>query len=167
MSTRANIIVKGINNETNEPQYVQVYHHCDGMPSGVGKELNIALRSLCDAEVEFPITTETILKSPVDFVSAIINNPLCGESYEYEFECDDINELNPHGDLEYLYFIDLTSRIIECRHLYIFDTTKYDTVMDYLRAPYKELIKEKNVIYRMKFNDTRTIEEVLEDKETE
>lgn len=167
MSTRANIIVKGINKETNEPQYVQVYHHCDGMPSGVGKELNIALQSLCDAEVEFPITTETTLKSPVDFVSAIINNPLCGEEYEYEFKCDDEDELNPHGDLEYLYFIDLTDRTIECRHLYIFDTAKYDTVMDYLRTPYKELMQADNVIYKMAFNDTRTVEEAIKDRKKE
>lgn len=92
MSTRANIFVdyKG--------KREQFYHHMDGYPEGVGKELLAKLRAaLLDAADDIDD------KGPEFFgmVYKYFRERLC-RSAEYEPE-----EIGLHGDIEYLYFVNL------------------------------------------------------------
>lgn len=85
MSTRAAIIIKDSRNFHN------VYHHCDGYPEGVGKELEEVFID-CDANT----TANDALVNILDFSS------------EYErTSCI-------HSDEEYIYVVDMDSRTISC-----------------------------------------------------
>ena len=84
MSTRASIIVKDSKSKYN------VYHHCDGSPDGVGKELERVYRN-CD---------------PIDAAEAK------KRLLEYDDEYRDTSYI--HGDEEYIYVVDTDERKIEC-----------------------------------------------------
>lgn len=84
MSTRAAIIVRDSKSEYN------VYHHCDGYPEGVGKELERVYRN-CD---------------PIDAVEAK------KRLLEYSSEYRDTNSI--HGDEAFIYVVDTDERKIEC-----------------------------------------------------
>lgn len=92
MSTRANILI--INSDNTITQY---YHHCDGYPSGVGEELRrcsligIGINSLTKENVD--VATKTILNTDSDYEE------------EYSMGFEEHNHL--HGDLSYLYVLDL------------------------------------------------------------
>ena len=84
MSTRAAIIVKDSKSKYN------VYHHCDGYPEGVGKELERVYRN-CD---------------PIDAAEAK------KRLLEYDDEYRDTSYI--HGDEEYIYVVNTDERKIEC-----------------------------------------------------
>ena len=88
MSTRCNIIVQDSNNSC------QLYHHCDGYPSGVGAELK-----------EF-LNTVDFSRSAEEFAEEL-------EKWDHSYENEGIFA-TPHGDIEYLYKIDLTQGILTC-----------------------------------------------------
>lgn len=71
MSTRANIVIR---NDYDDKEKVVIYHHCDGYPEGVGKDLTSILQKysenehanatkeelanfICNADSDFRITT--------------------------------------------------------------------------------------------------------------
>ena len=91
MSTRCNIIIK----ET-EGKFFQLYHHCDGYPDGVGLELEDYIKQM----------NPTCLTRGEDFVEF-----LCSEDDEYEYEGTTVSV---HGDIEYLYIIDLSKHTLVC-----------------------------------------------------
>ena len=79
MSTRANVILKKGNRK------IYLYRHCDGYPSGLGKELK-----------------ECINKDPIETIFNI-------------FENTGVELTNGiHGDIEYLYTVDLDDLTINC-----------------------------------------------------
>ena len=84
MSTRAAIIIKDSKSKYN------VYHHCDGYPEVVGKELERVYRN-CD---------------PIDATEAK------KRLLEYDNEYEDTDYI--HSDEEYIYVVDTDERKIEC-----------------------------------------------------
>ena len=90
MSTRATILIREGNDE------IRIYHHCDGYPSGVGKDLKNYLN-----------------KNPNRFWDAygIANGLIKGDCVK-----DDEYELTScqHGDEEYAYLIDCKDKSITC-----------------------------------------------------
>ena len=84
MSTRAAIIIKDSKSKYN------VYHHCDGYPEVVGKELERVYRN-CD---------------PIDATEAK------KRLLEYDNEYEDTDCI--HSDEEYIYVVDTDERKIEC-----------------------------------------------------
>ena len=84
MSTRAAIIIRDSKSKYN------VYHHCDGYPEGVGKELEIVYKN-CD---------------PINAIEAK------KRLLEYDGEYEDTDCI--HSDEEYIYVIDTDERKIEC-----------------------------------------------------
>jgi hypothetical protein len=86
MSTRCNIIIK----EKNEEPLI-IYHHFDGYPEGVGAELkNIVADKI-----------ESICGCTGNIKKYILSRILYDYSSQYE-ETDNI-----HGDIEYLYVLDI------------------------------------------------------------
>lgn len=88
MATRCNIIVKGKSCEKNVKALI--YRHWDGYPSCTGVELQDLLNKQCADYIYFD-----------GFVNSMIKE---GDTYEYSSTI--------HGDIEYLYTIDLTKRKI-------------------------------------------------------
>ena len=84
MSTRAAIIVRDNKSEYN------VYHHCDGYPEGVGRELERVYKN-CD-QIDAAEAKKRLL--------------------EYDREYRDTDCI--HGDEEYIYVVDTDERKIEC-----------------------------------------------------
>lgn len=84
--TRCNIVV----NDSEDTLYL--YHHCDGYPKGVGKELIDYLQT------NTPKTADDVFKGLVF---------MYGDSYE---ETNGI-----HGDISYLYTIDIDNDLIKLR----------------------------------------------------
>lgn len=88
MATRCNIIIK----RENEPMY-QLYHHYDGYTDGVGNELLDMLQTKS-------------LKNTQGVIDYILQD----DGYEYE----GVNgkDCKLHGDIEYLYVIDLANSML-------------------------------------------------------
>lgn len=111
MSTRCVIKVEG------KTSNLDIYHHCDGYPEGVGMELRKALYDGLLARInsaergdsfrgfEFPDVVRTILEI----------------SDEYKIT-DGI-----HGDIEYLYIVDLKANKFTCRKGYYNDFDGQDS----------------------------------------
>lgn len=96
MSTRSNIVIKKtVNNEIITHQF---YHHFDGYPEGVGFELLNKLNEVSDIEDD------------IEMYKAIMD---IDDSYEAE------GQLNLHGDIEYLYVIDLDDRKLKCYSIWV------------------------------------------------
>lgn len=95
MSTRCNILIK--------QQHLQVclYHHMDGYPEGVGMELAGIFKKNFTAKEE-----KGRLLWFEDVVNDLIKNH---KGYEY---CAAL-----HGDIEYLYTIDLDRKKIVCEEV--------------------------------------------------
>ena len=89
MSTRCHVIVRNGKNE-NKEKWNYIYHHCDGYPSGVGKELSDILTKIHDKGI-----------SRNDFNANFITENIL--NYSDEYECDN----SIHGDEEYIYLIDV------------------------------------------------------------
>ena len=79
------------------PKYIHLYHHWDGSPSGVGRELEYFLSGRNDGDDSKGMPTwdgERIAEE-------LVNNR---QGYERS-ECD-------HGDVEYCYVIDCAKRLL-------------------------------------------------------
>lgn len=110
MSTRCNIWV----DDGKEP--VQLYHHCDGYPEGVGEELVTAVkmclmqthRKFNDGEVTVDVAE--LRKNLLGLLASVVDY---GDKSPYEFEG---NDLNIHGDIEYLYYVGLYDKGVDVRY---------------------------------------------------
>lgn len=114
MSTRCNVIIKDENTK------VQLYHHHDGYPEGVGQNLTEYM--------------EEIKKLPQNESSKILSTPLslakwlCDEDREDEYELE--REVYLHGDIEYLYVIDLGEGTIVCYEVRIHENVSDEDYID-------------------------------------
>lgn len=157
MSTRSNIVIKKLNKETNELDYCQLYHHHDGYPEGVGAELQEILNEVLGKSKE---EQAEILATPLSLGNYI---EILDTSYENETRTDDLNgrKLWLHGDIEYLYTIDLDKKTITCYEVYVWGEVKStdeefvngkatkSVTSTYSGMKFKESIK----VYRSKFNE--------------
>ena len=84
------------------PKYIYLYHHWDGSPSGVGRELEHFLRGRDDGEI--PIGEST-------WDAARIAEELLRSASGYQ-KSDGL-----HGDVEYGYVIDCNRRTLTCYDL--------------------------------------------------
>lgn len=123
MSTRTNIVIKRGN------ELVQLYHHADGYPSGVGKDLQDGF-ALMKSEINGNDML-CALKSPMVFWLCLKNFIRYSNTYE-----DDGRSLQLHGDIEYVYVIDLCDKSITC---YEYDSWKSQTPdMDVVKGKAKD-----------------------------
>ncbi len=108
MATRSIVrIVPGkakgqVGDEQAASKYIYLYHHWDGYPKGVGRELEHFLRERNDGDGPDGEPTwdgERIAEE-------LVSNP-------YDYERSDGN----HGDVEYGYVIDCTRRTLTCYDL--------------------------------------------------
>ena len=104
MSTRANVVIKKTT-ENGKVSYAQLYHHHDGYCSGVGKHLSEYMGEIgVMPDEEF----KKVMKNPVSLAKWLSHSD---RDDEYEYEGTNVNL---HGDIEYLYVIDLTNKTITC-----------------------------------------------------
>lgn len=94
MSTRCHVVVRNGKNE-NKEKWNYIYHHCDGYPGGVGKELSDILTEIQSNGV-----------SRKNFNANFITENILNYSDEYELD----NSI--HGDEEYIYLIDVETKHI-------------------------------------------------------
>jgi len=97
MSTRANIFIR---NDYDDRDKVILYHHCDGYPDGVGRDLRSILSNIPQE------TNETLTKESLA---------------EYICEKDSYFRITTPfvaGDAEYNYEINLSKRRVDWEHLY-------------------------------------------------
>ena len=104
MSTRANVVIKKTA-ENGKVSYAQLYHHHDGYCSGVGKDLS---EYMAEIDVMPDEEKKKVLKDPVSLAKWLSHDDRHDE-YEYEG-----TSVNLHGDIEYLYVIDLANKTITC-----------------------------------------------------
>lgn len=91
MATRANIIIR----ENTTGTEVVLYSHYDGYPEGVGNDLSRTLADFCRFE-KWHI-------NPSNLTAAIMT----AEQFNYEY---DLEHPSVHGDIEYLYIIEIGLR---------------------------------------------------------
>lgn len=126
MSTRCNVIIK-----ERSGKFFQLYHHHDGYPEGVGADLEDYIEQMGnDCLVDG--------KKFSDFLC----DPKRDDEYEYEG-----TNICPHGDIEYLYIVDLQKREITCFWVKLFTSNviemrkciKNDSLdeLDFLNIEYK------------------------------
>lgn len=104
MSTRANVVIKKAD-DNGAVNYAQLYHHHDGYCSGLGNDLS---EYMAEIEVMPDEEKKNILKDPVSLAKWFAADERFDE---FEYEGTDVNL---HGDIEYLYVIDLTKETITC-----------------------------------------------------
>ena len=100
MSTRGNIVIKKGNKS------ITLYHHHDCYPTGVGY-------SLCYLFQEFKTLPnyEELMSSP-ELFGKWLSDDERDDEFEYEGETKYL-----HGDIEYLYVIDLDEKTVTCYKL--------------------------------------------------
>lgn len=99
MSTRSQIRIKQTFICENKTVYVDLYHHHDGYPEGVGKDL---LKRFANASAECHKLSNYC---DIDY---IVNELIKDAGDEYEFTAYN------HLDVEYLYEIDCCTHTIRC-----------------------------------------------------
>lgn len=102
MSTRANVVIKKTS-ENGSVTYCQLYHHHDGYYEGVGHYLQDIMNK--------------VMEEPVDRQKDILSRPYSLAEYICEEDGSFENEggfLILHGDIEYLYVIDINAQTITC-----------------------------------------------------
>lgn len=104
MSTRANVVIKKTAKNGNV-SYAQLYHHHDGMPDSLGKDLSEYMDEIGVMPDE---EKKKVLEDPVSLAKWLSHDDRHDE-YEYEG-----TSVNLHGDIKYLYVIDLTNKTITC-----------------------------------------------------
>lgn len=96
MSTRAHIRIY------DEGGFIQLYHHCDGYPNGIGKDLKSVLHQIC-------------LYPDYGARDLIQNNLGLNDKAYMPTTCI-------HGDEEYVYVIDTRDKTIKCFQHYLDET---------------------------------------------
>lgn len=104
MSTRANVVIKKTE-KNGDVSYAQLYHHHDGMPDSLGNDLS---EYMAEIGVMPDEEKKKVLEDPVSLAKWLSHDDRHDE-YEYEG-----TSVNLHGDIEYLYVIDLTNKTITC-----------------------------------------------------
>lgn len=107
MSTRANIVIKKTTHN-DRVKYYQLYHHCDGYFEGVGCDLQNIMNRVMEEPAD---KRKDILSSPLS-LAVYINE------YDDSFEIEE-DHLNLHGDIEYLYVIDINAQTITCYSVFM------------------------------------------------
>lgn len=123
MSTRANIVVT-----FNDKTIKQYYHHCDGYPEYMG----VLLYSF--------IETCGFIQLSTRCVDALFETLLKMEGH---FE-DEGEERNVHGDIEYLWFVDLVNYELTYTH------RNYGEDVKHLNEA-----NEGETVFRMKYTEER------------
>ena len=113
MSTRAQIRIK------NEYGYIDLYHHHDGYPEGVGTDL----KKYLDEIPKGWYAHWNVKLIANDLVKGKLKDPYCGidgkdDSYEVTFGF--------HSDIDYAYLIDCSKRELKC--FYVDFKTDYDSL---------------------------------------
>lgn len=108
MSTRCNIIV-----QDGDSKYT-LYHHCDGYPEYVGLCLYKALNERIQRNDY----------SAVDVVNMLMKHRLDDIDESYELTT------GLHGDIEYLYIIDLMTKTITCHAVDNWEGLKINDTID-------------------------------------
>ena len=111
MSTRANVVIKK-SNKNGKVSYAQLYHHHDGYCSGLGNDLS---EYMAEIEAMSDEEKKNILKTPVSLAKWF-----AADERNDEFEYEGTN-VYLHGDIEYLYVIDLTTETITCYSIWDLD----------------------------------------------
>lgn len=96
MATRANIIIR----ENMSGTEVVLYSHYDGYPECVGQDLKNTLSDFCQ--------TEKWSINPSNLTAAIMSSTDFHYEYEYKNKSEEISPI--HGDIEYLYIIEIGLR---------------------------------------------------------
>ena len=96
MATRANIIIRENMSDTE----VVLYSHYDGYPDGVGLDLKNTISKFCNFE-KWHI-------NPTNLTAAIMTSNTFNYIYEYKNKSEEISPI--HGDIEYLYIIEIGLR---------------------------------------------------------
>lgn len=105
MSTRAHIRIQ------DGDEHLMLYHHSDGMPEGIGKDLRRFLANQCkDGYWDVEEIANALIKGAVKYWRKGI------WSGKPELHTDDGYEVTTslHGDEEYIYVIDCESKSIKC-----------------------------------------------------
>ena len=84
------------------PSYIHFYHHCDGYPAGVGRELEHFLNGRNDGNDSDGMSTW--------------NGERIAEDLENKLQ-DYVRSDGKHGDVEYGYVIDCAKRTLTCYDL--------------------------------------------------
>ena len=111
MSTRANVVIKK-SDDKGAVNYAQLYHHHDGYCSGLGNDLS---EYMAEIEAMSDEEKKNILKTPVSLAKWF-----AADERNDEFEYEGTN-VYLHGDIEYLYVIDLTTETITCYSIWDWD----------------------------------------------
>lgn len=97
MSTRANIFIR---NDYDDDEKEVLYHHCDGYPEGVGKDLTRILNKFSE-EIHSTVSKEDLA------------NYICNSDNDFRITTPYVA-----GDAEYIYEIYLVKRRVDWEHLY-------------------------------------------------
>ena len=111
MSTRANVVIKK-SDDKGAVNYAQLYHHHYGYCSGLGNDLS---EYMAEIEAMSDEEKKNILKTPVSLAKWF-----AADERNDEFEYEGTN-VYLHGDIEYLYVIDLTTETITCYSIWDWD----------------------------------------------
>lgn len=158
MSTRANIVIKNKSNDgksLTSVKYVQVYHHCDGYPKGVGEEIRELLHKRFVEEQNKDISVDSLYKMLIETNT----DEMCPE-YRLDTATNDIWKVRLHGDIEYLYVIDIDEESVFCYHQNIGWSSEDENahfatiVTDYHQERYP-------ILYRMSFFTDESIEDAI------
>lgn len=104
MATRAQIRVK------DEYGYIDLYHHCDGYPEGIGRDLKKYCNTLPNGQWAYwsvRITANQLLKGAIS------------EEIDGEVQKDMSYEVTNgfHSDIEYAYLIDCEKKELKCYYV--------------------------------------------------
>ncbi len=108
MSTRANIFIR--NNYDDRDKEI-LYHHCDGYPEGVGRDLRIILQKFAQ---EYPDVTLT---------KRLLGEYICKSDEQFKITTPYIA-----ADAEYVYEINLEKRRVDYENLY---TSEVDWICNF------------------------------------
>lgn len=103
MSTRCNVIINSYD-KSGEPIHYQLYHHHDGYPLGVGADLVEYIK-----EIKTNEDNGLQILSSCEKLADYLCDPLRNDEYENEG-----TNICLHGDIEYLYIIDLSTQVLKC-----------------------------------------------------
>lgn len=112
MSTRCNILIM----EEGSKQVSQYYHHCDGYPEGVGREL-AAMALVTQVKTPHKYNWQLGCIFNQEMLSWMFRNLLSNTDYEYEGRFAEVKYCKLHGDIEYLYVVYISPQGISVEYV--------------------------------------------------
>ena len=158
MSTRANIVIKNESNDgksLTSVKYVQVYHHFDGYPTGVGEEIRELLYKHFVEEQSKDMSVDSLYKMFIE-----TNTDEMYPGYCLDIATNDIWDVRLHGDIEYLYVIDIDEESVFCYHLNI-GWSRENKNADYAAIANDYHQEKYPILYRMSFFTDESIEDAI------